>query len=952
MSLLKWLTPLPKPGNSANLIQTEKPALQSSNSPSPITKTLESKILSDPKSFSTPNPKSSNQTRGDSTEIDEEEFNLPYFIRKKNIRDINGHNFSHPDYDPGTLFVPSGENFTPAMKQYWEIKKHHFDKILLFKLGKFYELFYLDAIRAQAILDLKWMGDDKKKTHVGFPEKALEKNASILVSKGLKLVVVEQTETTLKNRIKKSGKCVGREITEVLTKSTIGAHYMQETFEPSYIISLIESNSKVGFVISDFSTSEMLVGNEDFESFLNTASKTRPVEVLFNEFFISGTLLKALKSLPCKPILTKLRSGDSWNPIKLEEFLPGKLPAEVLSLPMETCHRALVGLCSYMKDSLIYEKVLPGVQPKLFNANTFGKNYMVLDRQALEHLEIVESAAGTSDKVKEDSLFAFLNRCTTPFGKRLLKKWLLAPLTNPDAINCRLDAVEELLRNSEAKRFFDSHTGALKDLERILARLVALGAKTNSKAVYFENVSSNQLVMFVNFLKDMKKLETLASYLDTCEFQSKLLQNICKFQGQGGSFPVIEEISSRLINLVKFDKENSPVPQPGYCLEYDSVKEEVEEIVKKLQNELLIEKEKFNNNNEVKFVDSKFRYELEVPAYLTKKNKPAGYEETSARQGYQRYYTRDIKKLADQLEITEEKLKNQLKPFLQKLLSEFLEYYETWKTIIQLVSEFDCLLAFAKASTGNSFPMTRPEFSDKDSELAIKGLYHPILASMVLSFIPNDIEFDDQKRCYVLTGPNMGGKSTILRKVCVAVILAQIGCFVPAEFMRFAPVDRIFTRLGARDSLVDGKSTFAVEMEEASKFFKLGTIRSLVIMDELGRGTNTNDGSALALAVLRGLAERRPRTFFTTHYHILLEDIKKIDGVVLMHMDSMIDEVSKKILFLYKLKEGECPKSYGIMVARMAGIPECILATAQKVADSIEEKQACILQGRRKINNC
>jgi DNA mismatch repair protein MSH6 len=907
--------------------------------------------------FSTPMPISRN-----SEEIDEDEFNLPDFIRKKNLKDINGNKFGDENYDPTTLFVPAKEKFTPAMSQYWEIKKHHFDKVLLFKLGKFYELFYLDAIRVQAILDLKWMGDDKKKTHVGFPEKALEKNSSILVQRGLKLVVVEQTETTLKNRIKKTGKCVGREITEVLSKSTIGVHYMQETFEPSYLISVIEVSSNVGFVIADFSTSEIIVGQEDFEGFLNVIAKTRPVEVLYNEFFMSVTLLKAFKSLPCKPVLSKLRNPDNWNPIKLEEYLPGRLTSEVSNLPRETTIRALVGMCSYMKDSLIFEKVLPGAVLRVFNAESFGSQFMILDRQAIEHLEILDaqgktrpsqsSPPGSQDSQEsQDSLYSFLNRCLTPFGKRLLKKWLLAPLIDPDAINMRLDAVEELMQNKDACRYFESQTSKLKDLERILARLVALGAKSNSKAVYFENVSSNQLIMFVNFLKDMKKMENLSSCLDSCGLESTFLLKIARFQDEGGQFPRVDDLCNKFIDLVKFKKEDCPEPAPGYCIEYDLVKEEVKAIEQELQEELLVERAKFGNNQEIKFVDSKFRYELEVPVYLVKKSKPAGYEETTARQGFQRYYTKDIKRLADNLEITEEKLKNQLRPFLGQLLSEFLDHHEKWKKIINLIAEFDCLLSLAKVSTGNNFPMTRPCFSDFTEELVVNSLHHPILASRVTSFIPNHIRFDAQHRCYVLTGPNMGGKSTVLRKVCIAVIMAQIGCFVPAEFMKFCTVDRIFTRLGAKDSLVEGKSTFAVEMEEASKFFKLGTVRSLVIMDELGRGTSTDDGSALALAVLKGLAIRRARTFFTTHYHILLEDIKKINGVTLMHMNSYIEVSSKKLIFLYKLVEGECPKSYGIIVARMAGIPDAILNRAQVVAEKIEEKEAKILQLRKNLYN-
>ena len=240
--------------------------------------------------------------------------------------------------------------------------------------------------------------------------------------------------------------------------------------------------------------------------------------------------------------------------------------------------------------------------------------------------------------------------------------------------------------------------------------------------------------------------------------------------------------------------------------------------------------------------------------------------------------------------------------------------------------------------------MKRPLFSSNTSDLIVHGLVHPILASRVFGFVPNDLEFTRENHCYVLTGPNMGGKSTILREVGLAVILAQMGSFVPADYMLLSPVDCIFTRLGASDSLIEGKSTFYLEMEEASKVFKRGTPKSLVIMDELGRGTSTEDGSAIALATLQKLtAGCKPRALFTTHYHMILADIRDIDGIIMAHMDSLANEIEKTVTFLYKLKKGECPRSYGLNVAKIAGITDCILNSAYKIAAEIEKKQKMVL---------
>lgn len=881
--------------------------------------------------------------------FEESDYDLPQFLKKESIQDIERRRPADPDYDPTTLYVPPNEKFTPAMSQYWDIKKHHFDKILLFKLGKFYELFYLDAITVQPILELRWMGDEKKRMHIGFPEKTLEKYASILVSHGLKLVVVEQTETTLKNRIKKTGKVVGREVTEVLSKSTFSAHYMEESHEPSYLVSVVEVQDVVGYCLADFSISEIIVGESDIETFLNIVAKTRPVEVVYNSVFLSNTLLKMFKNLPLPPVLSQLRNHDLWNPTKIDEYLPSKFSDLLSTLPKATTIRSLTGLLSFMKESLIYHKIIPGIKINKIDSNSFGTSFMILDRQALEHLEILESTIGKQKSV-QGSLYEFVNKCKTPFGKRLLKKWILAPLMDAKGINKRLDAIEELMNNPDAVRCFVSYTERTNDLERTLARLASLSAKSQSKAVYFENVSSKQILNLIGFLKQMKQLENLMCSLESCSLESLALQQICKFTEEGGQFPRLDRICDKILSNIDQDCEENPVPVNGYCESYDLVSVGVKSIKGKLEEELVKERKLFDNNPEIKFVDSKFRYELEVPAYLIKKSKPAHYEETSARSGYQRYYTKNIKKLADELEIEEDKLKNELRPFLLLILSEFMEYHDIWKKAIELVAEFDCLLSLSKVSMGQTFPMTRPILTENPSELSIKDLHHPILASRVQSFIPNDLSFTSETTAFVLTGPNMGGKSTVLRKVCLAVILGQLGCYVPASYFEFSPVDRIFTRLGANDSLLEGKSTFAVEMEEAGKFFKYGSNRSLVIMDELGRGTSTQDGSAIALAVLRRLAETKTKTLFTTHYHMLIEDIKKIKGVTLVHMDSIIDQNTKNVIFLYKLKKGECPKSYGINVARMAGLPSGVLGVAERVARVVEEKQAKILEEKRKYN--
>lgn len=296
--------------------------------------------------------------------------------------------------------------------------------------------------------------------------------------------------------------------------------------------------------------------------------------------------------------------------------------------------------------------------------------------------------------------------------------------------------------------------------------------------------------------------------------------------------------------------------------------------------------------------------------------------------------------MADNLIIAEEKLNWELSPYLTTILARFYNDKSRWSAAINIIAELDCLCSLAKLASKSAITMTRPEFETQDpSYLDIKGLVHPVLATRNPFFISNDVKFTREKPFYVVTGPNMGGKSTVLRQVGIAVILAQMGSFVPCEYIKLYPVDFIFTRLGASDSLAEGKSTFFLETEEASKVLHKGTKSSLVIMDELGRGTSTDDGSSIALGFLDFLTHNiKPRMLFTTHYHMIISDISELPGVVLVYMDSVIDEITQKILFLYKLREGICPRSYGLNVARLAGISGQKLEIAQQISEEIEQK--------------
>ena len=579
--------------------------------------------------------------------------------------------------------------------------------------------------------------------------------------------------------------------------------------------------------------------------------------------------------------------------------------------------------------------------------------YMVLDSQALQHLEVVESASG---KV-EGSLFHYVDNCKSAFGKRQLKRWLLSPLMNIQKINDRLDAVEDLIDHQYETDVFRSKIAKLPDLEKLLAKLYTYSVKHKVKAIYFENVSLNKLKEFRVILRHFKALRDLISSFQgkKDQFKSLRLQTLLTDSTEGGLFPTdICEAVDEFENMIVWKKTQSgdeeiPEPQPGLDEGFDTCNNYVDQIKLKLEEILNKTRQRFRDQRRINWSHAKYRYELEIPQECVEgKKKPEEYEFTSQRKDYQRFHTKEIKKLVDELETAEERLQDALSPFLCTLFKRFHDSKDTWNAAINLLTELDCLASLSIVSGQQMGSMCRPEFLEYAGEfknssiLDIKQLRHPCVSlSDTRQFVPNDtfIAPSQDQTLLLVTGPNMGGKSTLLRQTCIAVILAQIGCFVPAESFSLTPVDRIFTRIGASDRILEGKSTFYVEMEETKNIIQFASHRSLAIVDELGRGTSTFDGYSIAHAVLNYLVNSlRCRSLFSTHYHMLLDEFRDAEGVKLYHMACKANEAKDEVMFLYKFQLGECSQSFGINVARMAGIPRGVLERAKCKAEEFSEK--------------
>lgn len=659
-----------------------------------------------------------------------------------------------------------------------------------------------------------------------------------------------------------------------------------------------------------------------------------------------------------------------------------------------------------------------------------SKKRLILDEVTLTNLEILTN---NYDHTQKGSLWNFINRTSTAFGRRLLYSWLCSPLYFPKDIKKRSDAIEELLTiyYEESERWRKT-LSSVPDIERLLMRIHSNGLRKvsstpssdhpDTRAVMYENViyTQRKLKDFVDAMNGLEKLLKISEESLNLNFSSQLLkaalhpsdynselahENDTKFEFSKGKFPLykVKEILAyfrSVFNEKQVKTDGFMKPYPGVNKEYDEANEEIQEIhaffdnyIKKIRKETGIYEINY-------FGSGKDRYQLEIPINSITKisSQIKSWIPKSQKKTHRRFWTPEIEKNFLKLTNAEVKLDKAQKDTLRKIFSKFDENYQLFQQVITNLSLLDCLLALASVSSLPSY--TWPEFvmiKNKNEKINDEGCYenggssvliikdgrHPMLEFLLAEkgesdFIPNDLTLgsdvnlseDLSSRFLLLTGPNMGGKSTLLRQTCLIIILAQLGCKVPASSCKLTPVDRIFTRLGASDRILKGQSTFFVELLETALILKEATSSSLCILDELGRGTSTFDGTAIAHAVINHLVNKtRCRTLFATHYHLLVSDWNYDPRVKLGHMDCLVNQIEEddnendteemkrikregkeEVTFLYKLCDGSSPKSYGINVARLAGIPTKVLELAIQQSFKFEELQQKLQNGSKNMN--
>ncbi|KAJ9661332.1 DNA mismatch repair protein msh6 [Coniosporium apollinis] len=884
-----------------------------------------------------------------------------------NILDADRNPPNHPDYDPRTIYIPplAWKDFSPFEKQYWEIKQKFWDTIVFFKKGKFYELYENDATIGHQLFDLK-LTDRVNMRMVGVPEASLDHWANQFVAKGFKIARVDQMESALAKEMRerdgkkpgkpaKEEKIIRRELASVLTAGTLVDGGMLQDDMSTFCVAIkeidMDNRPAFGIAFVDTATAQFhlaeFVDDVDMTKFETFVAQTRPGELLLERSCISTKALRILKNNTTPTTI--------WNYLKPnKEFWPADITCREIdasayfvsqdednsetwpTVLREAREKELVmsafgALVQYLR-TLKIDKDLVSLGNFSWYDPIRKATSLVLDGQSLINLEIF---ANSFDGSTDGTLFTMLNRCVSPFGKRMLRQWVCHPLADAARINARLDAVDALNADGTVTERFTSSLSKLPDLERLISRVHAGRCKAQD---------------FVKVIEGFEQIEYTMSLLrEFGEGEGVIGQLISSMPDLSSALKHWKEAFDR----TKANADGILVPEPGVEEDFDESQERIEHCLKDLDDLLKQVRRDLGSTAIVYRDNGKEIYQLEVPMKVSKV--PKHWDQMSATAKVKRYYSPELRKLVRALQEAQETHGQIVKDVARRFYTRFDEDYTTWLAATKIVAQLDCLISLAKASASLGEPSCRPVFvNDERTVLEFTDLRHPCMLTSVTDFIPNDITLGGAApNIDLLTGANAAGKSTILRMTCIAVIMAQIGCYLPCTSATMTPIDRIMSRLGANDNIFAAQSTFFVELSETKKILSEATPRSLVILDELGRGTSSYDGVAVAQAALHHIATHVGCVgFFATHYHSLATEFSGHPEIASKRMQIHVDDENRQVTFLYKLEDGVAEGSFGMHCAAMCGIPSKVIECAEVAArewehtsrlkESLEQaRQAC-----------
>lgn len=812
---------------------------------------------------------------------------------------------------------------TPMMQQYVDTKEQYKDCILFYRLGDFYEMFFEDAVIASKELEITLTGKDcgleERAPMCGIPYHAVEGYLNKLVSRGYKVAIGEQVEDP-----KLAKGLVKREVVRIVTPGTnLNSGALDES-KNNYLMCIVCMEAGYGISTADISTGAYLITEVDTErKLLDEITKFAPSEIICNDaFLVSGIDIEDLKGR----MGIALSSLDAWYfddnmciSLLKEHFHVSNL--EGLGISDYDCGIIAAGaLLKYLyetqKNNLNH---MTTIKPY-----TIGK-YMILDSSTRRNLELTETLR---EKQKRGSLLWVLDKTKTAMGARLLRNYVEQPLIEKTAIEDRLDAIEELNHQMISREEIREYLNPIYDLERLISK------------ISYKTANPRDLLSFRNSLEMIPALKQVLS-----EFSAPLLKEICDNMDE--LTDIYELLEHSIIEEPPISVRDGGIIKEGFHAEIDELrnaKTEGKTWLARLEAE---EREKTGIKNlKIKY-NKVFGYYLEVTNSY-KELVPDYYMRKQTLSNAERYITPELKELEDKILGAEDRLYAlEYNEFCIVRDTVAAEVERIQKTAIAIAMT-DVFASLAKVAEQNNF--VRPKINTKGI-IDIKAGRHPVVEKMIQNdmFVDNDTYLDNNKnRISIITGPNMAGKSTYMRQTALIVLMAQLGSFVPAQEAKIGIVDRIFTRVGASDDLASGQSTFMVEMTEVANILRNATSNSLLVLDEIGRGTSTFDGLSIAWAVVEHISNTKllgAKTLFATHYHELTELEGKIDGV--NNYCIAVKEKGDNIVFLRKIIKGGADRSYGIQVAKLAGVPDSVIERAKEIAEELND--ADILANARKL---
>ena len=802
---------------------------------------------------------------------------------------------------------------TPMMKQYLETKKDYQDCILFYRLGDFYEMFYEDALTASRELEItltgKSCGQEERAPMCGIPYHAVEGYLNKLIQKGYKVAICEQVEDP-----KLAKGIVKREVVRIVTPGTNMDIQAMDAGKNNYLMSIAYFQGKSGISVADVTTGDYyLTEVEDNRKLLDEINKYVPSEIICNDaFLVSGVNIDDLKGrlgIICNTLDSHYYDEDRCKKCMMKHFHVSTLKG----MGVEDFPSGLIAAGALMQ--YLYDTQKNDLSHFTHLYPYLTSRYMLLDSATRRNLELTETLR---EKQKRGSLLWVLDKTKTAMGARCMRQYVEQPLIDKASIEKRLDTVEALSKKPMLRDEIREYLNPVYDLERLLGK------------VSFKTANPRDLIAFGNSLKMLPHIKTILN-----DFETGLLPEI----GQD-----IDPLTD-ICNLIDSEIIEEP---PISIREGDIIKEGFDENVDTLRhaktegkNWLARLEEEDRNRTGIK--NLKIKYNKVFGYYFEVTNSyqdlvPADYIRKQTLASAERYTNQKLKELEDTILNAEDKLTAMEYDLFCRvrdtIAGEILRIQKTAKAIAML----DVYASFSIVAERNHY--VRPAINEK-GVIQIRAGRHPVVEQMTDGdmFIANDTFLDNHKNCVaVITGPNMAGKSTYMRQTALIVLMAQIGCFVPADSANIGIVDRIFTRVGASDDLASGQSTFMVEMNEVANILRNATKDSLLVLDEIGRGTSTFDGLSIAWAVIEHISNKKllgAKTLFATHYHELTELEGKMNNVT--NYCIAVKEKGDDIVFLRKIIKGGADRSYGIQVAKLAGVPDMVIDRAKEIARQLSD---------------